>query len=174
MNLKKLGKKAYPLFTQPQLDGVLTDQFVLDLDRELQSALWDKEFDTFEGAVNKARSMEYRRELLIVLPPKESLNVLNEPVKSDRQFSLINNREILNNTGDYFCSHCKRFGHLLNSCRILAEQRTRDFLRNNISNVVCYMCGIKGHRCVGGRFKIGLNYLQIYNQYYLPTFYLRV
>jgi len=147
-NIKKLAKMAYPLFTPQQIDAVLTDQFILGLNRNLKSALWDKEFDTFEGAVNKARSMEYRKELLLSVAPQESLSVTREPERGDNhaQPVLINSRELINNKGDYFCDFCKKYGHLLKSCRKMAEQRNGEFLRNNSTNIECYRCGKKGHR----------------------------
>ena len=147
-DIKKFAKMAYPLFTALQLDGILTDQFVLGLSKELRSALWDKEFDTFDSAVSKARSMEYRKELLLSVDSPVSLGVIREPVfKRDNVHpGLINNREIINSGGEYYCSFCNKYGHLLKSCRVLAEQTTRDFLRNNNADVICFRCGVKGHR----------------------------
>ena len=145
-DLKKLAKMAYPLFTPQQIDAVLTDQFLLGLNRELQSALIDKDFDTFDGAVSKARSMEYRRKLFALATPKESLIIIKEPMNRNSPPTLNFNRETLNNNGDYFCSFCKRYGHLLKSCRRLAEKREGEFRRNNSANIVCYRCGMKGHR----------------------------
>ena len=148
-NLQKLAKMAYPLFTAPQLDGVLTDQFVLGLSKELQSALWDKEFDTFEGAITKAKSMEYRRELFTLTTSQKSLTINEDPdLNKNNHFQqvLLNNRELINNRGDYFCDFCKKYGHLLKSCRKMAEQRNGEFLRNNSTNIECYRCGKKGHR----------------------------
>jgi hypothetical protein len=134
--LRKLARKAYPMFDDKQLDIVLIDQFTIGLAPQLLAALWDKEFITFDQAVEKATSMEYRQKLLLTSFPVRSNAISSPPL------ILSSDREKITSTGDYFCDICKRTGHLTRSCKRLIENNND----RNLNNITCFKCRKLGHK----------------------------
>ena len=93
-SLRKIARRAYPIFSDIQLDLILIDQFLVGLSEDLQSSLWDKEFQSFDEAVEKAKSLAYRKKLMI------TPNCPKVVASIDTKFNFINEREHLDNIGD--------------------------------------------------------------------------
>ena len=145
--LRRLARKAYPVFNAAQLDVVLLDQFFIGLNNELQNALWDKDFVSFDSLVEKAKSLEFRKRLVTSTFPEITFGVTASTRVNPTENVLISERERVNNKGDYFCDNCKRYGHLTRSCSKLIKYENTSFNSYNPPiKITCFRCHEEGHK----------------------------
>ena len=145
--LRCLARKAYPEFTSSQLDVVLIDQFFIGLNKELQNVLWDKDFTSFDSLVDKAKSLEFRKRLITSSTFEDSLAITTNPREKPFNQILLNERERVNNTGDYFCENCRRYGHLTRSCfKLRQPEKTPSISFTHPTPIICYRCHAEGHK----------------------------